>query len=613
MCSTLDALLLERWAEAATASLERHRVEIDRINVFPVPDGDTGTNMLLTMRSATAAVPLATTAAARTLAAAASHTGTSPAAAPHGAAAEAVASALARGALLGARGNSGVILSQMLRGVAEAVASADGLGGGRTLTDALVRGARLAAASVVRPLDGTMLTVLAAAAAAADRLGKDGLGKDRLGTRVDEVAVVAADAARSALHATTGQLPELARAGVVDAGGLGLYLVLDALAALVIGRAPVAELPSAQVKRRDHQAPRASTTSRGYEVTYLLEGANDEKAAALRGALDEVGDAVAVAGDGAPGGTGTWTVHVHAEDVDAALQAGAVAGRPRDVRVVPLTAAPGSEGRTIEWDGPVEGGASASSLRPESHVPDEFRPESGFPDTADADREEPDAEGRVARARAVIVVCGEHVGQLAREAGVFVVECGEGGDVDEAALARATTDTGARHVALLPCDTALTGLAQRAAARCEGQDVVVVPTSSPLQGLAALAVHDPARDPNDDTTAMRDAAAATRSGALHVVGAEADTPAGRCRPGDVLGLVHGEVVLVAPGLSVGALWLAARMVDPGAELVTVLLGTGVDDAWGHGVAAQLRRAHPAVKVVVHRGARPGHPLELGVE
>ena len=353
MCSTLDALLLERWAEAATASLERHRVEIDRINVFPVPDGDTGTNMLLTMRSATAAVPLATTAAARTLAAAASHTGTSPAAAPHGAAtAEAVASALARGALLGARGNSGVILSQMLRGVAEAVASADGLGGGRTLTDALVRGARLAAASVVRPLDGTMLTVLAAAAAAADRLGKDGLGKDRLGkdrlgTRVDEVAVVAADAARSALHATTGQLPELARAGVVDAGGLGLYLVLDALAALVIGRAPVAELPSAQVKRRDHQAPRASTTSRGYEVTYLLEGANDEKAAALRGALDEVGDAVAVAGDGAPGGTGTWTVHVHAEDVDAALQAGAVAGRPRDVRVVPLTAAPGSEGRTI--------------------------------------------------------------------------------------------------------------------------------------------------------------------------------------------------------------------------------------------------------------------------
>ncbi|MDF3051687.1 MAG: domain fusion protein YloV, partial [Pseudonocardia sp.] len=211
------------------------------------------------------------------------------------------------------------------------------------------------------------------------------------------------------------------------------------------------------------------------------------------------------------------------------------------------------------------------------------------------------------------VVCGEHVGQLAREAGAFVVECGEGGDVDEAVLARATTDTGARHVALLPCDTALTGLAQRAAAQCEGQDVVVVPMSSPLQGLAALAVHDPARDPNDDMTAMRDAAAATRSGALHVVGAEADTPAGRCRPGDVLGLVHGEVVLVAPGLSVGALWLAARMVDPGAELVTVLLGAGVDDAWGQGVAAQLRRAHPHVKVVVHRGARAGHPLELGVE
>ena len=612
MCSTLDALLLERWAEAATASLERHRVEIDRINVFPVPDGDTGTNMLLTMRAATAAVPLATTAAARTLAAAASHTGTSPAAAPHGAAtAEAVASALARGALLGARGNSGVILSQMLRGVAEAVASADGLGGGRTLTDALVRGARLAAASVVRPLDGTMLTVLAAAAAAADRLGKDRLGKDRLGTRVDEVAVVAADAARSALHATTGQLPELARAGVVDAGGLGLYLVLDALAALVIGRAPVAELPSAQVKRRDHQAPRASTTSRGYEVTYLLDGANDEKAAALRGALDEVGDAVAVAGDGAPGGTGTWTVHVHAEDVDAALQAGAVAGRPRDVRVVPLTAAPGSEGgRSVGQ--PVEGGASASSLRPESHVPDEFRPESGFPDTQMRTKSRTRRGGWPARERSSWCAGSTSGSWPARR-----------GSSSSSAVRAATSTRPPSHGRrrtpepgtwrCCRCDTALTGLAQRAAARCEGQDVVVVPTSSPLQGLAALAVHDPARDPDDDTTAMRDAAAATRSGALHVVGAEADTPAGRCRPGDVLGLVHGEVVLVAPDLSVGALWLAARMVDRGAELVTVLLGTEVDDAWGHGVAAQLRRAHPAVKVVVHRGARPGHPLELGVE
>ena len=354
----------------------------------------------------------------------------------------------------GLAGNLGVILSQVLRGVAEAVAAADGPGGGPALADALVRGARLGQQPVVqrghdadRARGGRRTarqgrpTGIGGRSAGPpqerrDRLGGDRLGRDRLDTRLEEVAVVAADAARSAMHATTGQLPELARAGVVDAGGLGLYLVLDALAAVVSGRAPVAELPPAQVKRLDHQASRASTTSRGYEVTYLLDGANDERAAALRSALDEVGDAVAVAGDGAPGGTGTWTVHVHAEDIDTALQAGAMAGRPRDVRVVPLTAA-GFGGPDDRVGRPGRGrglGLLAPSAKPPSRrVPSR----SGFPDTAEPDTraghsragtaepdkertqsrtaERPDAQhraprgctrrGRAAR-RAVIVVCG---------------------------------------------------------------------------------------------------------------------------------------------------------------------------------------------------------------
>jgi dihydroxyacetone kinase-like predicted kinase len=134
-----------------------------------------------------------------------------------------------------------------------------------------------------------------------------------------------------------------------------------------------------------------------------------------------------------------------------------------------------------------------------------------------------------------------------------------------------------------------------------------------VQGLAALAVHDPARRTGDDVVAMTEAAAGTRTGALVVADGEALTFAGRCRPGDVLGLVDGEVVLIAPDLAVGALWLASRMLAAGGELVTVLLGPGVDDALGAGLAGELRRDHPAVDVVVHRGARPGWPVELGVE
>ncbi len=209
MSRTLDVALLERWAAAAVAALEGHRAEIDRINVFPVADRDTGTNMLLTMRAAAAGCGRGDSLAA-------------------------AAETLARGALLGARGNSGVILSQVLRGVAEAVAAAEGPCAGLVLADALDRGARLAEKAVTRPQEGTVLTVLAAAADGAAAAGSD---------RLDVVAVAAVAAARTALRATPDQLPALGRAGVVDAGGFGLVVVLDALAALVMGRSPARQAP----------------------------------------------------------------------------------------------------------------------------------------------------------------------------------------------------------------------------------------------------------------------------------------------------------------------------------------------------------------------------------
>jgi DAK2 domain fusion protein YloV len=523
---TLDAALLERWATAAVEALERHRAEIDRINVFPVADRDTGTNLLLTMGAAVTELRSG------------------------GPAAE----ALARGALRGARGNSGVILSQVLRGVAEAVAVAEGPDGGTVLADALSRGARLAEKAVTRPQEGTVLTVLAAAADGAVAAGS---------SRLDVVAQAAVEAAAIALRATPGQLPELGRAGVVDAGGLGLVVVLDALAAVAAGREPAPVVPAAPSGKDLGAVPERGEP--GYEVMYLLDGSDDVRAAALRAALDGIGDAVAVVDDGA----GTWNVHVHCADIGAALEAGMAAGRPHGVRVEPLA------------------------------EPDPFP-----------------------RARAVLVVsCGPEVAALAREAGadVLVRDCpppdAPATDVDASVLAGALAGTGARHVALLGCDPALAPAAERAAAlaRRAGQEVVVVPTASVVAGLAALAVHDPGRHAADDVVAMTEAAAGTRSGALQVAEAAALTWAGPCAPGDVLGLADGEVVLIAPDIPVGALWLASRMVSAGGELVTVLLGDGVADALGHGLVEELRRSHPEVDVVVHRGARPGHPVELGVE
>ncbi|MBN9101421.1 MULTISPECIES: DAK2 domain-containing protein [unclassified Pseudonocardia] len=532
----IDSHLLVGWARAATDALERHCAEVDRINVFPVPDGDTGTNLLLTMRAALDAV--------RRL--------------PDGRDAPTVATAMARGALLGARGNSGVILSQVLRGVAEAVAGARAPLDGAVLADALARARRLAAAAFDDPREGTVLTVLAAAARAAT------------GTALlDRVAAAATDGAARAVAGTTAQLPELARAGVVDAGGLGLFLVLDALDGLLNGHPSAAVLPvAAAVAARGSDAltaaREAGSDAFDYEVMYLLD-ADPEAVVVLRAALAPLGDCVAVVGDG----DGLWNVHVHCNDVGAAIEAGVVAGRPHRITVVRFADQPG-----------------------------------------------PGRAERFVRSRAVLmVVTGAEVAVLARSAGASVIEREPGESVTEAELVAALAGTLAQHVVLLPDDSELTAVAERAAsaARREGQDVLVLPTASVLQGLSALAVHDPERRPGEDVVAMAEAAAGTRTAGLMVAESEALTFAGRCEPGDVLGIADGEVVVIAPDLAVGALWLAHRMLLAGGEIVTALLGRDADDALAEGLAADLRRSHPEVDVVVHRGGQTDYPLVLGVE
>jgi len=532
----LDAALFVEWAAAAAEGLERHRAEIDRINVFPVADGDTGSNMLLTLRAALAEAD------------GCDESGADPAA------------ALAKGALIGARGNSGVLLSQVLRGVADAVAEGGDLG-------VALEGASTAARSALsRPRPGTMLTVLEEAATAA-------AGKD-----LAAAAPAAADAAGRAVRQTTAQLPELARAGVVDAGGLGLFVVLDALAGLVTGREPTETVPLPATTGRPPLRSRETlvgdreggSTDYEYEVMYLLDGVNRRVADVLRDELDELGDSVAVVGDGA----GTWNVHVHCSDVGAVIEAGLTIGRPRRITVV------------------------------------------RFADTPALGEPAEPSDTWFVKARAVLmVVSGAEVAELARSAGAQVLERARDQWVDQETLATALGGTRARHVVLMPDDAELTAVAEKAAslARRAGQDVVVVPTSSVLQGLSALAVHDPHRRAGDDVVAMAEAAAGTRTAGLMVAESEALTWVGHCEPGDVLGISDGEVVLIAPDLAVGALWLAHRMLTAGGEIVTALLGADADESLGEGLALDLRRTHPEVDVVVHRGGQTDFPLVLGVE
>jgi DAK2 domain fusion protein YloV len=540
MLQELDAAAVRRWADGTAELLAAHRTEIDRINVYPVPDADTGTNLLATMRAAVHELG--------------------------GAAPTGPLAALARGALLGARGNSGLVLCQLLRGLAEACPDGGPLTASR-LVDGLRRGAGLARLAFVEPASGTVLSVLAAAADAADTARATGTGQ------LAAVTEAVLPAAAAALADTPRQLPVLAAAGVVDAGGLGIQLVLEALAAVVEGREPAtAPLDHGAAPATVARSAAALTVSRPpgdageheYEVMYLLDGCAPRRLARLRAELAGLGDSVAVVGDGT-----VWNVHVHCTDVGAAVEAGVRAGRPHRITV-------------IRFADQVAAGRAASPTG-------------------------------LTRARAVVAVAaGEGLSELLRGEGATVVPLGaEAGD----GLLAAIAGTRAAHVVVLPNSASAIAAADAAAehSRAAGQEVVVLRTTSPVQAIAALAVHDPARRAADDVVAMAEAAAATRCGELSIAGEEALTWAGRCRPGDVLGLVDGEVVLIGDDVVAAGCALVRRMLAAGGELVTALIGAHAPGELATVLAGELRREHPEVELAVHHvGQQPG-PLLVGVE
>jgi hypothetical protein len=213
------------------------------------------------------------------------------------------------------------------------------------------------------------------------------------------------------------------------------------------------------------------------------------------------------------------------------------------------------------------------------------------------------------------VVPDDSIAELVRADGVLalVAEPTRAPSVNR--LVAAITGSAGRHVVVLPNDVELNQVAEEAAdlARESGQEVVVVPTSSVLQGLAALAVHDSARRAGDDVVAMAEAAAATRTGLLRIATGEALTWAGRCQAGDVLGLVDGEVVLIDQDMGAAARRLVDRMLTAGGELVTLLSGLDGAPDLGGMLEEYLRRGHPEVEVVRYRGGPAGAPLQLGVE
>ncbi|HET6794934.1 MAG TPA: DAK2 domain-containing protein [Acidimicrobiales bacterium] len=529
--------------------LRSHQEAINRLNVYPVPDGDTGTNMSLTLESVVeevAGVDRNDMAA--------------------------VCKALSHGSLMGARGNSGVILSQVLRGLADGLAGSPSVGPVQ-LAEALCSASAAAYRAVMRPVEGTILTVVRESADAARAAAEEGAN-----------LVEVLDAARATGSATLARTPDmlaaLKQAGVVDAGGAGLLLLYDGLLAVVDGR-PLPEPPTVHgpdVTRRG--AGDAAHGGEGdisglrYEVMYLLE-APDETIPGFKDVWAGVGDSIVVVG-----GDGVWNCHIHTDDIGAAIEAALDCGRPRRIRVTDLLEQVEEE-RWVREAGDGEAAHQWVGNPPVTAV--------------------------------VAVANGGGVRRIFRSLGVHqVVAGGQSMNPSTAQILEAVEVVPADQVVVLPNNKNIVPVAEQVAA-VAAKKVKVVPTSGVAEGFAALLAYDPQAPVDANTQAMTEAAGRVLSAEVTQAVRDSDGPSGPINRGDWLGITREGIEVVAPSLEEATVCLLDKLVSEEHEIVTIIEGEGSGAAETRRLTEWLSANRPLVTAEVHHGGQPLYPYLFSIE
>jgi hypothetical protein len=541
--TSLDAAALRACIAAYAGALRTHRECIDALNVYPVPDGDTGTNMSLTLDTVVGELELVGDDLAD------------------------VCRALAHGSLMGARGNSGVILSQILRGMCEIIGPAPAIDG-PLLAQALQSGATAAYTAVLRPVEGTILTVAREAAAGAHDAAAHG----------GDLAAVAAGAKAAgarALAGTPDQLAVLRDAGVVDAGGTGLLLLCDAILHVVVG-CPLpepAETGAGGTARGRHAAGAGAgaIADLRYEVMFFLH-APDDRVAAFKEAWLDIGDSIVVVG-----GDGLYNCHIHTDDIGAAIEAAIAVGRPAKIRITDLR----EEVEERDW-------VRAAAVPPAA------------------------VAAHVTTA-VVAVGVGDGVVRLLRSLGAHeVVAGGQSMNPSTADLLAAVQRVHASGVVILPNNKNIVPVAEQVRSQVD-VPVRVVPTRSVVEGLAALVAYDPEALVDENHSAMQLAAEAVVAGELTRAVRDAKSAAGPIREGDHIGLTRDGIVSVAHDAVDAATGLLARIIQADHEILTMIVGKDASADETATIAAWLEASHPDIEVEVHHGGQPFYAYEFGVE
>jgi hypothetical protein len=547
----LDAAAVRAVVTGYRDALAEHREAINRLNVYPVPDGDTGTNMALTLRSVCEEVERADPDMAATC------------------------KAISHGSLMGARGNSGVILSQILRGVAEVVRAGDAADA-PTFAEALAKASDGAYGAVMKPVEGTILTVVREASEEA-RVAADG-GADLVG-----VLDAARRRAAEALANTPEQLPVLKQAGVVDAGGAGFLLLLDVLLDVVDGRGvpePEVAADDGPILAHGEGEAHDGVGDLRYEVMYFLE-APDASIPAFKDVWAGIGDSIVVVG-----GDGIWNCHIHTDDIGAAIEAAIDAGRPKQIRVTDLL----EQVEELEEERWVRDGVASG-----------------------ARVAEPPHATQPVETAVVAVAVGEGIKRIFHSLGVQrVVTGGQTMNPSTADLLAAVEACPAERVVILPNNKNIIPVAEQVDGET-AKSVVVVPTRGVSEGFAALLAYDPEAGVDANAEAMAEAAGNVVAGEVTQAVRGSSSDAGPIAAGDWLGISRSGIEVIDANLGEACVGLLAKLLTSDHEIVTVIEGEGASHAVTRRITEWLSDQGGAVEAEVHHGGQPLYPYLFGIE
>ncbi|MDA2955353.1 MAG: DAK2 domain-containing protein [Actinomycetota bacterium] len=546
-------------------TMKRHASGINRLNVYPVPDGDTGTNMARTLDAVVTEL--------------------------EGASAEldTTCEAISHGSLMGARGNSGVILSQILRGLSSTLKTAK-TSGAQRVAEALKSASSAAYEAVLKPIEGTILTVVRETADAAVKAADEG-------ATLAVMLRAARAAGRKALDNTPELLPVLKDAGVVDAGGAGFMLFMDSAVHIVDGE-PLPEPnyddgPTAE--QLEKVALRTSTdgsvdvSELRYEVMFLLN-LEDTKLKKFKNSWGEIGDSIVVVG-----GDGLYNCHIHTNDIGAAVEAPIIVGGiPSKIRITDLFEEMAEEHaqRDAGLGVPVEILAGSKSGRSGSR-------QSALPPVTCA---------------VVAIASGDGLAELFGQMGVHgVVTGGQTMNPSTQELLDAVEHMNATQVVILPNNKNIIPVANKIDELTK-KDVRVVPTCSMPEALAALVAYDPEASAEHNGSQMSRAASSVSTGEITQAVRDTNSDAGPVKAGDFIGLVRGDgVVAVGQTLDAVCRDLLAKLITQERELLTIIYGDGATPQSTESLIAHVSEKYPQITCEVHFGGQPLYPYLFGVE